>query len=83
MLYFSLYDIVGIEPLKVRHDITKLDLTKSLKPNRKPINTLLRVRVSKSYPFPFQSRERIRVSTLDIFTISVPSYKEESLGGRS
>ena len=83
MLYFSLYDIVRIKPLKVRHDVTKLDLTKSLKPNRKPINTPLRVRVSKSYHFPFQSRERILVSTLDIFTILVPSYKEESSGGRS
>ena len=51
---------------------------KSLKPNKKPINTLLGVRVSKSFHSLHQSRERTLVST-----ILVPRHKEESLGRRS
>ena len=56
---------------------------KSLKPNRKPIKTPLRLKVSKSFYFPFQSRERTLASILEISTISVPRHKEESLNRRS
>ena len=56
---------------------------KSLKLNRKPINTPLGVRVSKSCHSLLQSRERTLTFTLGIVTISVPRHKEESLGERS
>ena len=49
---------------------------KSLKLNKKPLNTPLGVRVSKSYHSSIQFRERILTSTLEISTISVPRHKE-------
>ena len=56
---------------------------KSLKCNKKPINTSLKVKVSTSCHFPFQSGKKTLASTLEISTICMPRYKEESLGERS
>ena len=56
---------------------------KSLKLGKNPINTPIRVRVSKSFHSPIQFKERTLASILEISTISVPRHKEQSLGGRS
>ena len=59
------------------------DGLKSLKPNRKPINTPLGIRVSMSFHSPLRSRERTLTSTLKISTISVLRHKVESSNRRS
>ena len=58
---------------------------KLLKPNRSPINTPLRVKVSSLLPPQFSTfhRERALASTLQTHTILVPNIKGESLGGKS
>ena len=51
---------------------------KSLKPNRKFINTPLGVRVSMFCHSLFQSREKTLIFTLEISTISILRHKEQS-----